>query len=84
MKKYTIVDKETCIACGACGPIAPEVFDYSEDGTSYVILDNNEGIAEVPEHLFYDVEDACEGCPTASIKIADQPFNGNSCVIEAL
>ena len=32
MKKYTIVDKATCIACGACGATAPEIFDYDDDG----------------------------------------------------
>ena len=25
MAKYTIVDKETCIACGACGAAAPDI-----------------------------------------------------------
>ncbi|HWO95728.1 MAG TPA: ferredoxin, partial [Bacillus sp. (in: firmicutes)] len=28
MPKYTIVDKETCIACGACGAAAPDIYDY--------------------------------------------------------
>jgi ferredoxin len=74
MTKYTIVDKETCIACGACGSAAPEIFDYDEEGISFVILDDNQGIAEVLEDLHDDLVDACDGCPTDSIKIADQPF----------
>ncbi|KAB7707341.1 ferredoxin [Bacillus aerolatus] len=77
MAKYTIVDKETCIACGACGSTAPEVFDYDENGLSFVMLDNNQGTAEVPDDLFYDLEDASLGCPTESIKIADEPFDGD-------
>ncbi|KMY54011.1 ferredoxin [Bacillus sp. FJAT-27231] len=77
MAKYTIVDMETCIACGACGITAPTVFDSDENGLSFVTLDNNQGTAELPEELFNDVEDACFGCPTESIKIADEPFNGN-------
>ncbi|MED4205202.1 ferredoxin [Neobacillus mesonae] len=75
MAKYTIVDKETCIACGACGITAPEVFDYDENGLSFVTLDNNQGTAEIPDDLYYEVEDASYGCPTDSIKIADEPFN---------
>ncbi|KMY55538.1 MULTISPECIES: ferredoxin [Bacillaceae] len=74
MPKYTIVDQDTCIACGACGASAPDIFDYDDEGISYVILDDNEGTAEVPEEFFDDLEDAAEGCPTESIKVADQPF----------
>ena len=74
MPKYTIVDKDTCIACGACGASAPDIFDYDDEGISYVILDENEGTAEVPEDLFDDLEDAAEGCPTDSIKVANEPF----------
>ena len=31
MGKYTIVDKETCIACGACGAAAPDIYDYDDE-----------------------------------------------------
>ncbi|MBO1912919.1 ferredoxin, partial [Microvirga sp. 3-52] len=27
MPKYTIVDQDTCIACGACGAAAPDIYD---------------------------------------------------------
>ncbi|GLY09198.1 ferredoxin [Bacillus badius] len=74
MPTYTIVDKDTCIACGACGASAPDIFDYDDEGISYVILDDNEGTAEVPEDFLDDLEDAADGCPTESIKIAEQPF----------
>ncbi|HAO6148605.1 TPA: ferredoxin, partial [Listeria monocytogenes] len=26
--KYSLVEKDTCIACGACSIHAPDVFDY--------------------------------------------------------
>ncbi|MDU3984595.1 MAG: ferredoxin, partial [Staphylococcus epidermidis] len=26
MAKYTIVDMDTCIACGACGAAAPDIY----------------------------------------------------------
>ncbi|OES43485.1 ferredoxin [Domibacillus iocasae] len=75
MSKYTIVDKETCIACGACGSAAPEIFDYDDEGISYVISDNNQGTSQIPEELHDDLADACDGCPTDSIKIGDTPFH---------
>ncbi|MDM5206245.1 ferredoxin [Cytobacillus kochii] len=76
MAKYTIVDKETCIACGACGASAPDVYDYDDEGISFVILDDNQGNEPIPEDLLFDVEDAIDGCPTDSIKLCDTPFNG--------
>ncbi|MBD1382436.1 ferredoxin [Metabacillus arenae] len=78
MQKYTIVDKETCIACGACGATAPNIFDYDDEGIAFVILDNNEGTAIVPDEYEDDLLDAFEGCPTESIKIAEESFEGNS------
>ncbi|WP_047980017.1 ferredoxin [Ornithinibacillus contaminans] len=75
--KYTIVDKDTCIACGACGVTCPIVFDYDDEGLAYVQLDDNYGSKELPQELEDDVFDAYEGCPSDSIKIAEQPFYGN-------
>jgi Ferredoxin len=79
MAKFTMVDKETCIACGACGAAAPDIFDYDDEGLAENILegDNNLGIVEVPEELYDDLEDAFSGCPTGSIKVADAPFDGD-------
>ncbi|KKI92717.1 ferredoxin [Bacillus sp. SA1-12] len=77
MVKFTIVDKETCIACGACGAAAPDVFDYDDEGLAEVIHDNNTGIVAVDEGLYEDLLDACDGCPTESIKVADTPFHTN-------
>ncbi|MDM5455170.1 ferredoxin [Peribacillus simplex] len=74
MAKYTVVDQETCIACGACGANAPEIFDYNDEGIAFSILDANTGITEVSEDLEEDLEDAFDGCPTDSIKLATEPF----------
>ncbi len=43
-KQYTIVDQDTCIACGACGAAAPDIYDYDDDGIAYVILDENRAL----------------------------------------
>ncbi|MRG86441.1 ferredoxin [Salinibacillus xinjiangensis] len=77
MPKYTIVDKDTCIACGACGATAPDIFDYDDEGLSFVILDDNTGSEEVPEDLHEDLEDAFDGCPTDSIRVAEEAFDGD-------
>ncbi|WP_407268731.1 ferredoxin [Radiobacillus sp. PE A8.2] len=77
MGKYTIVDKETCIACGTCGAFAPEIYDYDDEGVAFALLDNNAGTLEIPSVLEEDMIDAYEGCPTKSIKIANQAFHGN-------
>jgi ferredoxin len=82
MATYTIVDKETCIACGACGAAAPDIYDYDDEGIAFVTLDDNKGIIEIPEVLLDDMQDAFEGCPTESIKIAEDPFDGNASKFE--
>jgi ferredoxin len=75
MSKYTIVNKETYIACGICESIAPDIFAYEEEGISYVILDDNKGIEAVPEEFVGDLEDAKAACPSESIKVGTCPFN---------
>ncbi|OES44750.1 ferredoxin [Domibacillus iocasae] len=74
MTKFTWVDQETCIACGACGAAAPDIFDYNDEGIAYVILDGNQGNCEVRDELSDELEDASEGCPTESIKVSDHAF----------
>ena len=69
MAKYTIVDMDTCIACGACGAAAPDIYDYDDEGIAYSMLGNNEGTEEVEQALEEDVLDAHEGCPTESVRI---------------
>lgn len=82
MAKFTIVDKDTCIACGACGAAAPDIYDYDDEGLAEVILDDNKGVTAVPEDLEEDMLDAFEGCPTDSIKIADETFDGDALKFE--
>lgn len=75
MAKFTMIEKDTCIACGVCSAAAPDVFDHDEEGLAFSLLDDNQGITEVPEDLIDDVTDAIEGCPTDSVKLSDSPFN---------
>ncbi len=73
MAYYTWVDKDTCIACGACGATAPDIYDYDDDGIAYNTLDDNQGIVEIPDILHDDMMDAKDGCPTESIKVSESP-----------
>lgn len=76
MEKYVIVDRETCISCGACAASAPDLFDYDDEGLAFSLLDQNKGHTPVPEELLEDLADAFDGCPTESIRIAERPFHG--------
>ncbi|MDP3027508.1 MAG: ferredoxin [Nanoarchaeota archaeon] len=55
------VNKETCIGCGACVAICPEVFEL-KDGKAAVKKGKEK--SKVP-----CVKDAAEGCPVQAIKI---------------
>ncbi|WP_240374261.1 ferredoxin [Bacillus piscicola] len=74
MAKFTWVDKETCISCGSCEEIAPDIFEYDDEGLSQVTLDDNTGTKEVPETFVEDLIEAEECCPSESIKVQDVPF----------
>ena len=66
MKAKLSVDKNTCIACGACIALAPELFKWGEDGKSEPIkeiLENEEEIEKAKE--------AASMCPTGSIKVEE-------------
>jgi ferredoxin len=77
MATYARVDKDTCIACGACGSAAPDIFDYDDDGLAENILegDHNRGTVGIPENLDDDLDAACKGCPTGSILVSVKPFS---------
>lgn len=56
------VNKETCIGCGLCASIAPDIFEIEDDGKAGVIgevTSNNEG----------DAKDAEMSCPVSAIKV---------------
>ena len=67
--------------CLWCLGAAADIYDYDDEGIAFVILDDNQGTAEVPEELYEDMEDALEGCPTDSIKI-EEPFDGDALKFE--
>ena len=77
MAKYSKVEKDVCIACGACGGVAPDIFDYDDDGYAQNIYanDDNTGTVAILEALHEDLIDAAEGCPTEAIQVSEIPFS---------
>lgn len=75
MAKYAIINQETCIGCGNCEGLAPDIFDLDEEGLAFVKLDQNRGSTPIPEDQLDDLAEAIEECPTDSIKEADHPFD---------
>lgn len=77
MPIFTIVNRDTCISCGSCGDLAPDIYDYDEGGLAYVMVDDNQGSVPIEEEFAEDVQDAFEECPSGSIRIADESFEGD-------
>ncbi|MEM0453568.1 MAG: ferredoxin [Sulfolobales archaeon] len=65
------INQDTCIACGVCYSLCPQVFEAGEDGKSQVVSQYRvEGKAtegNVDESLKDCVETAKNSCPTFSI-----------------
>lgn len=55
-----VVNKDTCIGCGACQAICPEVFEVDE--VAEALID------EIPADLEESVRDAVDGCPVSAIE----------------
>lgn len=57
------VDKDTCIGCGACPSICPEVFSMDDDGLAKAID------SEILEDVQESAKEARDGCPVDAIDI---------------
>lgn len=57
------VDKATCLGCGLCVDVCPDVFEMDADNTAVVRVD------AVPSESEDSVRDAQEQCPESSIKV---------------
>jgi len=58
MAKITV--NESCIGCGACTGVAPDVFEMNDEGLSSVIGDDVDSAKE-----------AAESCPVEAIEVED-------------
>lgn len=71
---YTKIDRESCIACGLCQIIAPNLYDYDAEGIAYSLQDNNTGTSPIPQNDFSAFKKAYTSCPTGAILRSSQPF----------
>jgi len=58
------VEKDTCIGCGLCPSICPEVFEMDEDGLAFAYQE------QVPEDNEDAAQEAADSCPTEAIIIS--------------
>ena len=60
---HAMVHRQTCIRCGLCPTLCPEVFTLPEGETAQVIAD------PVPEDCRLTAREAADSCPVAAIEI---------------
>ena len=59
-----IVDQVTCIGCGLCQEICPEIFEMDKDVAKVKV-------AKVPPDAAALCREAMEGCPVGAISIEE-------------
>jgi ferredoxin len=60
-----VVDSETCLGCGVCESIAPDIFNLGDEIYAKVIMN------PVPEQMRGVVEEAISECPEEAIMIIE-------------
>ncbi|QUH30376.1 ferredoxin [Vallitalea guaymasensis] len=58
------VDEETCIGCGLCPSICPEIFEMDNETGKAIAKD-----IEIADDTLEDAKDAEEQCPVEAIDI---------------
>ncbi|SES85668.1 ferredoxin [[Clostridium] polysaccharolyticum] len=61
----TSVDQDTCISCGVCVSMCPDVYQFNDDEKSEPIVE------EIPEELQDDAITARDSCPVDAIDIEE-------------
>ena len=57
------VDKNTCIGCGACAAIAPDVYEMTDDTKAQAKK------AEISGDEEAKAKEGCDSCPVNAIKL---------------
>ena len=59
----TRIDQDTCIGCGLCPSIAPDVYEMGDSGKAHEISEN------VPEGMEDVAQEAADSCPVNAITV---------------
>lgn len=59
------VNQDTCISCGLCPSICPEVFEMNDDDKAEAIVD------EIPSENLDSAEEARDSCPVSAIDLKE-------------
>jgi len=59
------VDQDTCISCGLCPSVCPEVFEFNSDDKAEAIVD------VVPSEHESAAQEARDSCPVDAISITE-------------
>lgn len=62
----TKIDQDTCIGCGLCPSIAPDVYELGDSGKAHEMSD------VVPEGSESSAQEAADSCPVSAITV-DEP-----------
>lgn len=62
--KKPVVDWDTCIGCGSCAELCPQVFELRDDEKAYVIATDKCDVC--------DCQEAADICPVAAISIVEE------------
>lgn len=61
---HALVEQKTCIRCGLCPAICPEVFSIEEGESAQAITD------PVPDEYRLTAQEAANSCPVDAIRIS--------------
>lgn len=78
VKYRVIVDRATCIACGAAPAACPEVYVLGSDNGKNRVVDQysvetseDTSVGEIPEELYECAKSGADVCPVGAIKIEE-------------
>ncbi len=70
-KKFKVkvtLDQDTCIACGTCGALMSDAFEYDDNAGKYSVTEAYKETT-VDEETLKKLQEAASMCPTSSIKV---------------
>jgi ferredoxin len=61
-----VIDKDVCVACGACVLAGPDVFDQDDNGQAMLVVEPDESLRE-------QVLDSIDSCPVQALSLVEEP-----------